>query len=172
MTRSAIFGLLSMALLAGCAGGGLSDLQQYVEEVKAREPRQIDPLPELKQVETYVYKTGERRTPFHLGGGGLDEDSVKPTSGISPDPLRRKEELEQFPLDSLRMVGSLEEEDTIWALVTARDGTLFRVHAGNYMGENHGQITHVSEDQIGLTEIVPDGTSGWKERQASVALSE
>ena len=69
-------------------------------------------------------------------------------------------------------LGTLEQLDTMWALVIARDGTLFRVHAGNYMGQNHGQITRIAEDRIELTEIVPDGTGGWQERQASVALSE
>lgn len=172
MTRRAIFGLLSMALLAGCVGEDLSDLQQYVAEIKAREPGPIEPLPELKQIETYVYEVADRRTPFRLGGESLEEDSVIPSNGITPDPLRRKEELEQYPLDSLRMVGSLEQEETMWALIKARDGALFRVHTGNYMGQNHGQITRISEDQVGLTEIVPDGENGWQERQASVALSE
>ena len=172
MTRCAISGLLSMALLAGCAGDDLTDLHQYAERVKAREPGQIEPLPEIKPVETYVYETSERRTPFSLGDGAMEEDPTKPTSGIAPDLLRRKAELEQFPLDSIRMVGSLEQEHTKWALVTARDGTLFRVHAGDYMGQNHGQITRIAEDRIELTEIVPDGTSGWQEQQASIALSE
>ncbi len=172
MNGHMIFGFLSMMLLVGCADHDLTDLHQYAERVKAREPRQIEPLPQLKQIETYVYEAGERRTPFGLGGESMEEDLVQPTSGVAPDLLRRKEELEQVPLDSLRMVGSLEQEETMWALVANRDGTLFRVHAGNYMGQNHGQITRVSEDQIALTEIVPDGTNGWQERQASVALSE
>lgn len=172
MRRRAIFGLLSLALLVGCAGDDLSDLQQYAERIKAREPGPIEPLPELKQIETYVYEAGDRRSPFHLGDASLEQDPVIPATGIAPDPLRRKEELEQFPLDSLRMVGSLEQEETLWALVRARDGTLFRVHAGNYMGQNHGQITRISENEIRLTEIVPDGMNGWQERQAAVLLSE
>ena len=172
MTRRAIFGLLSMAVLAGCAGEDLSDLHQYAERIKDREPRRIEPLPEIKQIETYVYEAGERRTPFSLGGGSLEQDLTKSTSGIAPEQLRRKEELEQFPLDSIRMVGSLEQEYTMWALVKASDGTLFRVHAGNYMGQNNGQFTHVAEDRIELTEIVPDGRNGWQERRASIALNE
>jgi len=172
MIRRAIVGLLPMVLLAGCAGEDLTDLHQYTQQIKAREPGQIEPLPEIKQIETYVYEAGERRNPFSLGDGAMAEDPTKPTSGIAPDPLRRKEELEQFPLDSIRMVGSLEQEETMWALVTSREGTLFRVQAGNYMGQNHGQITRVAEDRIELTEIVPDGATGWQERQASVALSE
>ena len=172
MIRGSLLGFLTLALLTGCAGDDISDLQQYAAEVKAREPGPIEPLPEIKQIETFVYEADDRRSPFSLGSGVLAEDSVKPASGIAPDPLRRKEELEQFPLDTIRMVGSLEQDESMWALVTSKEGTLYRVRAGNYMGLNHGQITRIAEDRIELTEIVPDGTSGWQERQASVALSE
>lgn len=172
MIRRAIFGSLLLALLAGCAGDDLTDLQQYAEQIKAREPGQIEPLPEIQQIETFVYEANDRRSPFSPDDGTMEEDSTKPPSGIAPDPLRRKEELEQFSLDTIRMVGSMEQDESMWALVTTRDGTLFRVQAGNYLGKNHGQITRIAEDRIELTEIVPDGTSGWQERQASIALSE
>jgi type IV pilus assembly protein PilP len=172
MISRATLGTLTMALLAGCAGEDLTDLQQYAQQIKAREPGQIEPLPEIKQIETFVYEAGDRRSPFSLGGGAMEEEASKPSNGIAPDPLRRKEELEQYPLDSIRMVGSLEQDDSLWALVVPRNGNLFRVQAGNYMGQNHGQITRISEDRIELTEIVPDGTTGWQERQASIALSE
>jgi type IV pilus assembly protein PilP len=172
MNRRVILGILSAALLAGCASEDLTDLEQRVQQIKSREPGQIEPLPEIKQIETYVYNAADRRSPFSLGGGSVEEDSGRSSSGIKPNPLRRKEELEQFPLDSIRMVGSLEQDDSIWALVTAREGVLYRVKAGNYMGQNHGQITRIAEDRIELTEIVPEGTNGWQERQASIALSE
>jgi len=172
MTSRAILGMLSMALLAGCVRDDLTDLEQQVQQINAREPGQIEPLPEIKQIETFVYDAADRRSPFTLGGGTIEDDPGRATSGIKPNLLRRKEELEQFPLDSIRMVGSLEQEETMWALVTARDGGLYRVKAGNYMGQNHGQITRIAVDRIELTEIVPEGASGWQERQASIALSE
>jgi type IV pilus assembly protein PilP len=172
MSARAAWSLAGCLLLAGCGGNDLSDLQAYVDQVKGREPGQIEPLPEIKQIETFVYQAGERREPFSLPNGEIDEDVAERGSGIAPDPLRRKEELEQFPLDSLRMVGTLDLHDTEWGLVLVQDGTLFRVKAGNYMGQNHGQITRIAEDKIELTEIVPDGAGGWQERQAAVALSE
>lgn len=172
MTRYLTGTLLATTLLTGCTGEDMSDLEGFVADVKARDPGQIEPLPEIKQVETYVYEAGERRSPFVLSGSNIEDNLTTPTNGIAPDPLRRKEELEQYSLDSLRMVGTLDLKQTEWALLTIQDGTLFRVHAGNYLGLNHGQITRITEDRIELTEIIPDGMSGWQERQASVALSE
>jgi type IV pilus assembly protein PilP len=172
MSRYATSAALAALLVAGCANHDMGDLRRYVAEVKARNPGQIAPLPEIRQVETFVYVPGDRRDPFSLGGKTMEENPEHPSNGIHPDPLRRKEELEQYPLDSIRMVGTLEQNGETWGLVRVKDGTLFRVKAGNYMGQNHGQITRISQDKIDLTEIVPDGGGGWRERQASVALSE
>jgi len=161
-----------LALLGGCANQDMSDLQTYVARVKARDPGQIEPLPEIKQIETYVYEAGERRSPFRRGRREAEESNAQAANGIAPDPLRRKEELEQFPLDAIRMVGTVEMKEDLWALTRTKEGTLFRVKPGNYMGLNHGQITLITEDRVELTEIVRDGLGGWQERQASVALSE
>ncbi len=89
-----------------------------------------------------------------------------------PDFNRRKEELEGFSLDALRMVGTLEQLETTWALIQTQDKTIYRVKAGNYVGRNHGQITRISESGIDLTEIIADGQGGYRERQASLALAE
>ena len=93
-------------------------------------------------------------------------------SGIAPDFNRRKEELESYSLDSIRMVGILEQLGVTWGLVKTKEGTIHRVKTGNYMGQNHGRIVQISEDRIDLTEIVQDGTGGYSERQASLALAE
>jgi type IV pilus assembly protein PilP len=172
MRRYASSALLAALVSAGCANKDISDLERYAAEVKARDPGRIEPLPEIKQIETFVYEAGDGRDPFSLGGSTMEETMTEPTSGVAPDPLRRKEELEQYPLDTIRMVGTLEQDGDTWALVTIQDGTLFRIQAGNYLGQNHGQITRIAEDRIELMEIVPDGGNGWQERQASVALSE
>jgi type IV pilus assembly protein PilP len=164
--------LLSAGWLGACSNKGMSDLEAYVAEVKARDPGQIEPLPEIKQVETYVYRPEDRRSPFILGGQGVQQEMVDQSGGIAPDPLRRKEELETYPLDTIRMVGTLERDEEMSALVRIQDGTLFRISPGNYMGMNHGQITRITEERIELTEIVSNGMGGWQERQAAVALSE
>ena len=156
-------------LLSGCGDSGISDLEQFVQEVKARKPAPIKPLPEIKQIETFTYVPGDRRSPFQRE---LPEEMAGAGSGVTPDKARRKEELEEFPLDSLRMVGTLNLNGTIWGLIRNKEGTIYRVKVGNYMGQNNGQITRISEDQIELTEIIPDHKGGYRERQATVALSE
>ena len=93
-------------------------------------------------------------------------------SGISPVADRPQEPLEEFPLDSLRMVGTLERNEDSWALIKASDDTIHRIKPGNYIGQNHGKIISVNEYAVDLTEIIPDGMGGWMERHASVALSE
>jgi type IV pilus assembly protein PilP len=150
----------------------MQDLRDYLADVKSREKGRIEPLPEIKQIETYVYAAGDRRDPFSPSVSGSTEVAQVLQNGLAPDPLRRKEELEGFPLDSIRMVGTLEQKDSIWGLVTTADGTIFRVKPGNYMGQNNGQITRVSEEQIELTEIVSDGQGGYRERLASLAVNE
>jgi type IV pilus assembly protein PilP len=128
-------------------------------------------LPEIPQVDTFVYEPGERRDPFVMDDRTAQAAAPRPTGGVTPDPLRRKEELERFSLDSLRMVGTLEQSDTRWGLVLAPDGILHRVQVGNYLGRNNGQITRIAPERIQLTEIVSDGPGVWRERESSIALS-
>ena len=159
-------------LMAGCADNRMQDLKGFVQEVKARPKPPIKPLPEIKQVETFVYSAAELRNPFERGGEEEETATAAVDSGIRPDLTRRKEELELYPLDSVRMVGTLEQEEVTWGLVRSSDGVIHRVRTGNYMGQNHGKITFVSEEQIELTEIFKDGQGVYRERQASLALSE
>ncbi len=163
--------LMVPLLLAGCANKDMSDLHGYVDEVKGRPPSGIEPIPEIKQVVGFVYAAKNRRDPFTPQE---DETAATETildNGIRPDPNRRKEELESFSLDSLRMVGTLEQDEQTWGLVKTNDGTIHRVATGNYMGQNDGKITRISEDKIELIELVPTG-SGFLEKEAAVALGE
>jgi type IV pilus assembly protein PilP len=162
-----------MLTLVACVNDDMRDLRGFVDEVKARPAGRIPPLPEIKQIETFAYTASDQRNPF-LPEEGVQEESAQdlPDDGVRPDLLRRKEELEAFPLDSIRMVGTLEQQSTVWGLLQSKDGTIYRVRPGNYVGQNHGQITNIQEDRIELTEIVPDGRGRYMERQASLALSE
>jgi len=172
-TRIRILCALSLSvMLAGCFNQDMSDLKQYVKKVKARKQGYIEPLPEIRQVETFAYVPGDRRSPFRPVQQGEDDVEKPSANGIAPDPNRRREELENYSLDSLRMVGTLQQAEVVWALVQTNDQTIYRIKAGNYMGKNHGQITRIDENDIELTEIVPDGQGGYLERQASLALKE
>lgn len=167
--------LLSVsALVAACGGGQTDDLRQYVDEVRARQNTRVEPLPEFKPYETFLYQATDLRSPFRPSAGGTPEDILteRSDSGVRPDSNRPREALEAFPLDTLRMVGTLDQGGQSWALVRANDGTIHRVQPGNYLGQNHGKIANITEYEIELVEIVPDGLGGWIERQASLALSE
>lgn len=166
------FVLLIALLLSGCFREDVSDLTSYVKEIKSRKPSDIEPLPEIKQIDTYAYVAAGRRSPF-VPERQEDESAVaNPNNGLTPDTDRPREELENYELDSLRMVGTLEQLGTTWALVKTQENTIYRVKTENYLGKNYGQITQISENGIELTEIVPDGQGGYLERQASLALSE
>jgi len=160
-------------LLSGCFGKDMTDLRNYIKKIKERPPKAIAPLPKIKQVETFVYEDQGRRDPFNAAFGEENIENGNITGdGLQPDHARRKEELERYPLDSLRMVGTLKQTDKTWGLIQTQDGVIHRVEPGNHAGLNHGQITHISEEKIELTEIVAVGDGNYRERQAVISLSD
>jgi len=172
VVKSATSALAVALLLGGCANPNLGQLQSYVEQKKSEPPGRIEPLPEIKQIFTFTYDSNGRRDPFVAMESEEQERKAGLEGGITPDFSRRKEELESYALDSIRMVGILEQLGVTWGLVKTKEGTIHRVKTGNYMGQNHGRIVQITEDKIDLTEIVQDGTGGYTERQASLALAE
>lgn len=171
MPRLALAATVALAL-AGCARGVTStpgeapNLEKWVAEVKARPAPPLDPLPVMQQFESFEYAAQALRDPFSRAF--RDQGS----GGPRPDSSRRKQTLEQFPLDSLDMVGTLGAGSGIVALVMAPDKVTYRVRPGAYMGQSDGRVTAVHEDRIELVELVPDGAGGWLERPASVALED
>ncbi|GAB4270170.1 MAG: pilus assembly protein PilP [Methylomicrobium sp.] len=165
---------MSLLVLTGCVNDDKSDLIQYIAQVKARPKTQIQPLPEIKVIEPFIYKPDGLRDPFKPTEKEEQDEvlDVGTGKGIKPDPTRRKEELEAYSLDTLRMVGTITKDAVLWGLIKAGDGTIHRVTEGNYMGKNHGRIIRIVEDKIELMEIVPDKPGTWREQQTSLALSE
>mgnify|MGYP001404355362 CR=1 FL=1 len=152
--------------LTGCTRGD-RDLRAGVAEVKARPAPPLDPLPVMKQFETFEYAAQDLRDPFAQPRPDSDASNA-----LRPDPNRRKEVLEAFPLDSLDMVGTIGAGGDVIGLVMGPDKVTHRVRAGNYMGLSDGRITAVHEDRIELVELVPDGAGGWLERPARIALED
>ena len=157
---------LALLLLSACTSDS-QDLRRFVAESDKRVPPKIDPLPAVKPFEPFTYEGFDLPDPFKprkltapKGGGGL-----------APDLNRRKEPLEAFPLEQLKMVGTLSQGNDMYALVRA-DKTLYRVKKGNYMGQNFGLITEVTENEIKLKEIVQDSAGDWAERQSVLPLLE
>jgi type IV pilus assembly protein PilP len=157
---------LALAPLAGC-GGGTADLKRDLEEKKKRPGGRIEPLPEIKPYESFVYDPTSLRSPFqpslavNQAGAG----------GVRPDVRRNREFLEGFSLDTLKMVGTLRQSGRVYGLVQTKDGLVHRIVPGNYVGQNDGRVTAVTESKITVVEIVPDGLGGYIERPAAIALA-
>ncbi len=163
-------------LLAGCGDGGMSDLDNYMQEVRARPVKQIDPIPTFPQFDTFAYKSSGKRSPFEKPQAlqEIDIDGNKVTGGVvvKPDELRPKEYLEQFNISSITMVGTVTKDGEMWGLVDDGTSNIHRVQVGNYMGRNHGKIYHIDKGRIDLKEIVPNGPDQWVERPKTLQLRE
>ena len=164
----ALIGL--MLALAGCSGDH-RELQAYIDEVKARPGRPIEPLPEVRPAPSFAYEPGDRRSPF-VPDQPLRAAASGPGAISGPDPDRPREHLESETLDSLTMVGTLRNARGNFGLVQDADGLVHRVTIGNYMGQNHGRITNITESTIELIEIVPDGLGGYTNRPRNIGLSD
>lgn len=169
--RTATVVLAGSVILAGC-NSDLSDLEQFVAQTKLKHQGRVDPLPDFAQYESFVYAETGLRDPFKPNSDLTTETATASTSGPRPTDNRRRESLESYPLDALKMVGILKQRASSWALVQDPDGTIHRVQPGNYAGQNHGKIVGISENQISLVEIIPDGISGWIQRDAQLALGD
>ncbi len=165
--------LLTVVISLTACSGGMEDLRSWVAEKKSTTAPPIEPLPEIKPYETFEYDAQRLRDPFRLGESLARSEEIAATgSGPRPDPNRRKELLESFPLDALSMVGTFERSPDVWGLVLDPEGLIHRVTPENFMGQNHGRILAIYEDRIDLVELVPDGLGGYLEREASLALDD
>jgi len=167
-------------LLSGCESNDMSELHGYVDDVLARPGGNIEPVPNIRPYEGYTYKSAKegQRDPFIPFYIDTAKDKKKQQwSGLTPEQIaeidiRNKEELERFELDSLRMVGTLENEAQRWGLILDPEGPVHMVKPGNYLGHNVGKITNVYENRVELREIIQNTQGRWEERIASIALSE
>lgn len=154
-------------MLSGCGGGNMEDLQSFVAETGKDMQGKIEPLPEVKVYEPFTYNAFDLPDPFKprklsIGGGG----------GMQPDLNRPKEPLEAFSLETLKMVGVLSKNGVINAVVKTPDNAIYHVKKGNYMGQNFGLITQISDTQVSLREIVQDSAGDWSERTSTLILQE
>lgn len=162
-------------LLSAC-NQGLGDLQQFVQQVITQPPGRISPIPEFQPYQNFEYNSQDLRDPFRLVDfrrpDEIPEEIGQLTSGPRPNIDRLREPLEDFPLDTLRLKGTVTKDGIKWGLIFAPDNTIHRVLEGHFLGQNHGRIISVSDDLIELTEIVPDGLGNYIERSSAVALIE
>ena len=156
--------VLVTSLLSGC--GSDSELDRFIEATKKEPGGRVEPLPEVKPYEAYNYTDQNMRSPFVPGGSG------SLSAGVRPDSKRNREFLEQFSLDTLKMVGTLNIGAGHFGLVATKDGRVHRVVVGEHIGTNDGKITDITPSKITLVEIIPDGLGGYIERPAALGLNE
>jgi type IV pilus assembly protein PilP len=153
--------------LAGCSGAQ-SDLQKWIADTKKKPGGRIQPLPEVKPYETFVYSAAKLRSPFQPQGPGAGNGQAS----LRPSTRRNREFLEGFSLDTLRMVGTFKVGSNFYGLVQSKDGLVHKIQPGNYLGQNDGKVTEITGGKISLVEIIPDGLGGYIERPASLALTD
>ena len=159
----------AVALVLGGCSSEIDELKSFVRDSDKGLPRRIDPLPAVKPFEPFTYEGFDLPDPFKPRKLAPPKEGA--AGGLAPDLNRRKEPLEAFPLEQLKMVGTLSQGPDTFAIVRA-DKTLYRVKKGNYMGQNFGLITDVTEGEIKLKEIVQDSAGDWAERQSVLPLLE
>jgi type IV pilus assembly protein PilP len=165
LIRGTVIAALLSALLSAC-GSRDSDLQSFIDNTRKEPGGRVEPLPEVKPYEAFAYADQEMRSPFVPGGSG------GANAGVRPDAHRNREYLEQFSLDTLKMVGTLNLGGNSYGLVQTRDGRVHRVVVGEHLGTNDGKVTTISPSRIAVVEIVPDGLGGYIERPAALPLNE
>lgn len=177
MTHRTVVTAVSLAIfLCGCGSSGQEELQDWMNEQRAQTKPQIQPIPEPKKFSPQAYTQEASTDPFSSLKltQALKRESTQSASNaalVAPELARRKEPLENFPLDSMVMVGSLLKEGRPVALVRV-DNLLYQVRPGNYLGQNYGKIVNVAETQVVLREIVQDAAGEWIERAATLQLQE
>ena len=158
---------LGYAVLAGCTSAD-DELNKFIEDTRHEPGGRVEPLPEIKPYETYVYADSEMRSPFMPSAPGAGAG----LAGVRPDQKRNREFLEQFSLDTLKMVGTLRLGGSMFGLVQTKDGLVHRVSVGEHLGQAEGKITEITPSKISLVEIVPDSLGGYMERPAALGLNE
>ncbi|HUW27925.1 MAG TPA: pilus assembly protein PilP [Sulfuriferula sp.] len=160
--------IILLLSLAACGGNGYEDLEQFVKNSGNNLRGKVDPLPEVKAYQPFTYAAFDLPDPFKprklkltQGGGGLQ-----------PDMNRPKEPLEAYSLESLKMVGVLKQKGNTYAVIKAPDNAIYRIHSGNYIGQNFGRVTAVNDTTVKIKEIVQDSAGDWAERESNLTLQE
>ena len=165
--------VITMAfMLSGCFND-MSDVQSFIAEVKASTKARVEPIPELEEFEHSPYRSQDARSPFSAPKPEAIQDKyLQVQDCLHPDPRRRKEPLEKYAVDNLKMRGTLGDVGNIWALIEASDKTLHKVTLSNYVGLFHGRVINVEPTHIELLELIPDGAGCWKERTTMLQMAD
>ena len=166
MKHAVALGVAACLVLAGCGGESHQDLRAWMNEQGKGARGKLDPLPQVKPYEPFTYNAFDLADPFRP----RKIEPVKGSGKLAPDLSRRREPLEAYPLESLNMVGTLERGKTVYALVRTPERDVYQVRPGNYLGQNFGVITGISDAEIRLKELVQDSAGDWAERSITLQL--
>jgi type IV pilus assembly protein PilP len=176
MSHKLLLTLVAAAALSACSTSDEEEIRRWMAQERAQTKPRVQPIPEPKQFQPQAYTGDTGMEPFSnqklTQALKREADSGSATAAlIAPELNRRKEPLESFPLDTMVMVGSLMKQGQPVALVRV-DNLLYQVRPGNYLGQNYGRITKVSETELVLRELVQDAAGEWVERTATLQLQE
>ena len=163
----------AVALLAGCGDGDVQEVRDWMKKVQRETVPKVKPLPEPKEFVPYAYEPGGAIEPFNEAKllGEMARVAAASPNPLAPDANRPREVLENYPLDTMRMVGTLQKGGIGYALLQI-DASIYQVRAGQRIGQNHGLVTRISEGAIDIREVVQDATGDWVERKATIELAE
>jgi type IV pilus assembly protein PilP len=169
MKKLVLFVIVTFGI-SGCFDD-TSDLRAHIAKVQSTTPNVIEPMPAVSKYGHFDYSAQSLRSPFDEPKAEAIQQKIQQMSGcLSPDPRRRKQPLEKYPLSNLSMRGTLGEQGVIWALVEASDATLHRVAVDSYLGFNNGRITTVGQFDVKIIELIPDGAGCWAERETTIKM--
>ena len=170
MMKRILFGAIACLMLAACGAEQHSDLRQFVRDSENMPRGRIPPLPEVRPYEPFEYAAFDLLDPF-VPRKIEPPRSAKPDPRL-PDPNRRKGPLEAFPLENLKMVGSLSQKKEFFALIKTPDNNLYRVKMGDFMGQNFGRVIDINESAVKLKELIQDSGNDWKEEERMLLLQD
>ncbi len=163
--------LLTFLLLSGCGGEEFQDLRDFVKNAGVDMRGKIEPPPDVKPYEPFTYEN-ETSLPDPFKPRKPDARNSNRSGLNQPNLNRPKEELEDFPLESLKMVGYLYQKGVGHAVIRSAEDKIHRVKVGNYIGLNFGQVISVTETEVKIKEMVQDSVGDWSERESSLQLAE
>jgi type IV pilus assembly protein PilP len=167
-TAALAIGVVAVLSLTACGGESHQDLREWMAEQGKGAKGRLEPLPQIKPYDPFAYNAFDLPDPFK-------PRKIEPTKGdsrLAPDLARRREPLESFPLESLSMVGTLEKNKTVYALVRTPERDIYQVRAGNHLGQNFGVVTGIGDTEVKLKELVQDSGGDWTERSSTLQLQQ
>lgn len=165
--------LLLPLVLAACGDSGTQEVKQWMDQVRQQTPVVVQKLSPPKKFTPFTYDAKNAVDPFDPAKLSSALAKSRATTGgrFKPDLNRRREPLESYPLDTIRMVGTLEKPGLRYAILQA-DKAILQAKVGNYVGKNFGMITKISDTEVDIREVVQDASGEWVEREAKLELQE